>query len=594
MFSRAPAAAGAVALLVIVSLVVEAPSSAQSSDPPPSTMPAPQLVLRYHFRPDCLRQSLDGPCDTPKNNHRLDFGPQIAVWVENATGSFIDTLLVTNAVAVRGIGNRPGYWRFPSNWHFPYGKRKMALPVWAHARGRAYDTLIFQDDKEMALGFHESVSTIDPYYCLSFRDANWIYEVDAISCPSDVFNSSKGRFEPMQPRSYYPPRNDLTMFGPNDCDYTSMRSSTCPSSAQQFAALNDLDAVASATPAYGGAFTGTWVIPTDLPEGAYVLAVEVNKEFDQNPFHTYEAYQDPQLPDKALRNNIGQPSVVWKLPFMIDRVHPQQQGTATDIAGYGDWDGETGTLHAPDSTISQTPGSGLARLMVFARPSIAGGDPVQGRVHLNTEIVLTPQECLALPADNGRITNLEVPEATITDRDAVAEFVEAGDRGKPVQQYEIRYMVGEAMTLEAFRQATPATSVVPEAPGVRRTVKITELKSNIIYTVGMRVRGGCVNEGPLVTATFKTKPPVFKQLSGCFVATAAYGSALEPQVQSLRRLRDHARARSAWASVPLSLYERASPPVAGLLRQSEVTRALVREALAPLVGIADDAAPLLR
>jgi hypothetical protein len=364
-------------------------------------------------------------------------------------------------------------------------------------------------------------------------------------------------------------------------------------SASQFATLNDLDAIASATPPYGGVFSGSWVVPTDLPDGPYVLAVEVNKEFDTNPFHSYEAYQDPQLPDKALRNNIGQPSVVWKLPFRLDRSSPQQQAAVTDMAGYGDWDGETGKLHAPDSTISQSPGSGLGRLMVFSRPAVAGGDPVPGRVHLTTEVMLAPEECRSLPPDNGRISDIDVPTATVSDRDAIVEFTEAADRGQPVQQYEIRYVVGEAMTLETFRQATPATSVVPEAPGVRRSVKITELKSNITYTVGMRVRGGCVNEGPLVTFTFKTKPAMFKQLSGCFIATAAYGSALQPQVQALRRLRDRARVGSGWAALTIGIYERSSPPLAAVLRDSEVGRALVREALAPLVELAQDAEALL-
>jgi hypothetical protein len=582
MSSRAAVAAGAVALSVLLS-----PPRSSSAQPPGT------VILRYSFQPECLRKTDQVPCDTPKASKRLDLGPQIAVWLEKADGTFVDTLMVTNATAVRGIGNRPGYWKFPSNWHFPYGKRKMVLPVWAHARGRTYDTLIIQDDTgsgmlgEMALGFHESVSTPDPYYCLTFRPATWVFDVDVISCPTGMFNSAKGRFDPSLPKSYYPPRNDLTMFGNNDCDVTPRAGAMCPdTSAKKFAELNDLDAVASATPAYGGSYSNTWAVPADLPDGAYVLAVEVNKEFDNNASHMYEAYRDPALPENALVNNIGQPSVVWKVPFELQRTKPVQ-ASVTNFAGYGDWDGETGTLHAPDSTISDTPGSGAGRLVIYPRPAVAGGDPVMGRVHVNTEFTLKPEECAALPANNGVVDGLHALD--VTDRDARIEFIEAHDRNQAVKQYEIRYLVGASMTPEQFLEATPAPSVEPRAPGATASVTLTELKPNLTYTVGVRVRGGCVKDGPLAQATFTTKAPVFKQLSGCFVATAAFGSALEPRVEALRRVRDRAREGNGFAAVSVGLYERSSPPVAALLRETEVGRALVRAALSPIVGVVDGA-----
>jgi hypothetical protein len=587
------AGAGAVALVVTLALSLRA--TAQDA----GTLPPPPLVLHYTFQPECLRQSATAPCDTPRASKRLDLGPQIAVWVEKADGSFVDTLMVTNAVAVRGIGNRPGYWRFPSNWHFPYGKRQMALPVWAHARGRTYDTLVIQDDDgsgregggEMALGFHEQVSSPDPYYCLTFRPATWVFEVDAISCPTGMFNSAKGRFQPDLPKSYYPPRNDLTTFGVRDCDQISA-GSCMKTSARDFSTLNDLDAVAAATPPYDRPYLGTWMVPADLPEGPYVLAVEVNKEFDTNAAHMHEAFQDQALPENGLRNNFGQPSVVWKVPFQLDRSKPQQ-AAAMEIAGSGDWDGATGTLHPPGADISDGLGTGRGRLRALTRPAMAGGAPVLGRVHVSTELVVATDSCGALPPGNGEIADLTVPKEGITDRDARVEFTEPGDRGQPVQQYEIRYLVGKEMTLETFLQATPATAWVPQKPGTHASIRITELKPSVTYTVGARVRGGCVKDGPPVTATFTTTPPAFKQLHGCFIATAAYGSALEPQVAAIRRLRDRARG-DALAAVSIGLYERSSPPLAALLGHSETGRALVRAALSPIAALVTDAERLQR
>ena len=132
---RTAVGAGVIALAIVVPPggVPRAKAQAQPIDLPPPPPQAPQLRVRYTFQPDCLRRSLDAPCDTPKLTKHLDFGPQIAVWIEDSAGTLIDTLMVTNATAVWGIGNRPGYWRFPSNWRFPYGKRRMSLPVWAHA-----------------------------------------------------------------------------------------------------------------------------------------------------------------------------------------------------------------------------------------------------------------------------------------------------------------------------------------------------------------------------------------------------------------------------------------------------------------------------
>jgi hypothetical protein len=90
-------------------------------------------------------------------------------------------------------------------------------------------------------------------------------------------------------------------------------------------------------------------------------------------------------------------------------------------------------------------------------------------------------------------------------------------------------------------------------------------------------------------ATFNTKALEFTQLSGCFVATATYGSPLAPEVEALRRARDRLRAGSSFAAAAVGLYERASPPMASVLRESEAGRALVRQALSPLITLVDAA-----
>ena len=159
------------------------------------------MTLRYDFQPDCYHAPGDPAC--LRSVDRLDLGPQIAVWVESADRTvFVDTLMVTNMTAARGIGNRPGVSNFLSGPLFPYGKRSMALPIWAHARGKLYDTVVMQDGRETWLGFHESLSSGEPYYCRPLRAQE--INVDAITCPTrftsfgGMTSSSKVRSSPIR------------------------------------------------------------------------------------------------------------------------------------------------------------------------------------------------------------------------------------------------------------------------------------------------------------------------------------------------------------------------------------------------------------
>jgi hypothetical protein len=492
----------------------------------------------------------------------LDLQPserlQMVAWLEDASGGYIATMFITDAVGRRGIGNRPGRYDFNSGPRWPYGERITTFPVWAHKHGLDFPALEFQNRDNNNLSHPFTQSSSEVFFCrpLAPQEPGW----DTATCASAIY-TDKGKFA-SGGRSLYPPREDIARIDPLDSV-----------DVDSYDDLNPFDQVSQATPAADLPFSLSWPLPGDLPPGDYVVSVEVSKEFDHNSTYTAAARPGPSdipwaqygLPYR------GQPSVVYRVPITVGGTNVV--ASTRDYAGYGDPEGMDGELRPPDSTISTTPGSGGGRLLLRT----------DGTETFRLKVAARSEDDSIAP---GPATEFEVVESTPTT--VTARFIAPGDDGgaNPVSGYEVRYRAFETITEANFASSSPvAEAIAPDEPGQMQVMELAGLLPETTYYLAVRAYDECRNVGPLVVTSFTTPARVGGQVDACFVATAAYGTPLANEVSHLRQFRDGVLRRSVLGELFVETYYTVGPAFSTVVDHSDPLRHAARDSLSPLIAM---------
>jgi hypothetical protein len=365
--------------------------------------------------------------------------------------------------------------------------------------------------------------------------------------------------------------------------------------------MTDIDAVTMATPPADQLQTVMFSLPdpTTDPKWVgvdYVAWLEINTEGDYNGTYSDQTYPTPQGTDWDVWAMTfgypyrGQPSVVYSVPFTIGS---SDSLAAMEPLGYGSVDGiepDAAQMHVMDGSITDdpvnSPGSGADRLRA----------PPGSTARLGIQFPNCQEH--APPDAPAGLTTAPVADVKHSDRWGHLHFTVPASP-VPLAKYEVRTSTSPIVPGDAtsFIQGLPALATtlasqalsIPLGGAVGSDVDVDfgGLNPSTHYWVGVRAVDICNQAGAFAVAELHTTRTNFTQLQGgCFVATAAWGSALAPEVAALRRARDRLRPASSLFAAAADLYYRSGPAAADLLARSDTARALARQLIGPVGEVA--------
>jgi C1A family cysteine protease len=243
----------------------------------------------------------------------------------------------------------------------------------------------------------------------------------------------------------------------------------------------------------------------------------------------------------------------------------------------------TATSNAPSwiTTTSSGTGNGTATFTVAANTgakSRTGTLTIAGRTHSVTQAGAPPTITNRSPASGA--TGVAVDTAITVD------FSETMNSAT-IHSSSFRLAQGASTVLGAVSPGSLSATFTPSGsliPGTTYTVTVT--------TAVQDDEGVALASESSWNFTTAGTPPVTGSSGGgggggCFIATAAFGSALEPRVVTLREFRDVYLLPSHSGRAFVELYYTLSPPMADIIAADEGLRTGVRAVLAPVVAASE-------
>ena len=165
---------------------------------------------------------------------------------------------------------------------------------------------------------------------------------------------------------------------------------------------------------------------------------------------------------------------------------------------------------------------------------------------------------LVISYDQNMVTALEVKKSTAT-----TDFVMQVNLTTPGK---IRIAMASLQPLSGLAELLNIDFKIIANPGEETIIEIDQ-------AAAYEMLASAIQNGKVIIDTSE----------GCFIATAAYGSYLDPHVWKLRNFRDQVLLQHSWGRWFVRQYYHYSPPVADLIAASDELRLLVRILLTPLV-----------